>query len=830
MNAVTKSGTNQFHGVLFDYLRNDAMDARGYFAGAVKPPLRRNQFGGTAGGPIRRDRVFFFGSYQGTRQSSSPNAVNLVVPSAAERTGNFAELLPSTQLTLPGTTTLAPNNDLTAYVNQAAVKFLNAFVPLPNRAGNQYVYNPASITYEDQYIGKIDALIKSKDVLSGRFVDVNNKMKQVPNTTNLPGFLAQINYTNYNAAVNETHTFSPNLINVFTFGFNDIARHQLPIIPQQLSWADFGSGIVRAVGSAPIGWDTTVSGNFTSLSRWPLAQLRAGYQYSDSVTWTRGAHSLVLGGDLRAQYTDQSQTFQSDSSLTFNGTFTKNSLADLLVGRMSKITQQSFNGGKPAATTPDLFAQNDWRLTDRLALNLGVRWEPFVPLHDRLNRVSQYRAGEQSTVLPNAPIGYVFPGDPGVPANTYPGRWNAFAPRVGFAYDVFGNGRTSVRAAYGIYNANVRSQALNNLSTNLPYAYSLSISSPSGGLSNPYSDVGGNPFQFTAPPASQYAGYRFTSPLAALNDFAPNFRNARVHQWNLNVQQQLPAQGVLTLAYVGTTGEHLFLTVEENPALANKAGSTTQARRINPAFTTIAHQFAGGHSTYHALQATYNKRLTQGITVLANYTWARSIDNGSDDSSTVFNPFNIQAARGLSDFDVRNSFVVSSIWMLPESHGNSLLARSFAKGWELNGIAKLSSGTPFSVSSGADNSRSGVNLDLADRLHAAVTYNSSPRAQQVSKWFDTSAYTANAVGTFGNSGRNSLIAPGIENVDLGFNKVIPTTERTKLILRAEAFNLLNHTNLAPPNATFTSSTFGTITSLNTNGAPRVLQVALRLEY
>jgi hypothetical protein len=830
MNAITKSGTNHFHGALFEYLRNDAMDAKGYFAGPVKSPLRRNQFGGTIGGPILKDRLFFFFAYQGTRQTSSPNAINLVVPSAAERTGNVAELLPSTQLTIPGTSTPAPRNDLTAYVNPAAVNFLNTFVPLPNKAGNQYSYNPASSTYEDQHIGKIDTTIKNRDVLSGRFVYVNNKVLQVPNTTNLPGFLAQINCTNYNVAVNETHRFSPKLVNVFTFGFNDIARHQLPVIPKQVSWADLGSGIVRAVGNAPLGWDTTVSGNFTSLSRWPLHQLRAGYQYSDVLNWTLGSHNLTLGVDLRQQYTDQSQTFQSDGSLTFNGTFTKNSLADFLVGRMSKITQQSLNGGRPEATTPDLFVQDDWKLSNRLTVNLGLRWEPFVPLRDRLNRVSQHRAGQQSKVLPKAPVGYVFPGDAGVPTNTYPGRWNVFAPRVGFAYDVFGDGRTSLRGAYGIYNASVRSQALNNISTNLPYAYSLSISSPTGGLSNPYSDIGGDPFPFNAPTPSQYANYTFASPLAALNDFAPNFRNGRTDQWNVNVQQQLPGQGVLTVAYVGTTGEHLFLTVEENPALATNPGSSTQARRINPNFTTITHQFSGGHSSYHALQASYNKRISHGVTVLANYTWARSIDNGSDDSSTLFNPFNYRAARGLSDFDIRNSFVTSFIWKLPEPRSNSLLARAFAKGWQINGIVKLATGTPFSVTSGVDNSKSGVNADLADRTKLAVTYNGASRANQVAKWFDTSAYTVNAVGTFGNSGRNSLIGPGLENADVGFNKVIPSTEFTRLLFRAEAFNVLNHTNLANPNSSLSSSSFGRITALNTNGSPRVLQAALRLEF
>ena len=830
MNAITRSGTNKFHGNLFEYLRNDAMDALSYFNSGTKPPFRRNQFGGTIGGPIKTDRVFFFFAYQGTRQNSSPAAVNITVPSAAERTGNFGEIPTSTtQLLIPGTKNPAPGNNLTPYVNAAAVKFLDTFVPLPTKTGNQYSYNPSSTVYEDQYIGKIDNTIGSRDTLSGRIVYVNNKVLQEPANNNLPGFLAQIDYENWNVAVNETHTFSPRVLNLFTFGFNDIVRHQLPVVPHPVSWQDLGSGIVRADATAALGYETSVAGAFTALSRWPLNQLRSGYQYTDTLNWTVGDHNLTLGGDIRPQYTDQSQDYRTDSALSFSGTFTKSSLADLVVGRPSSINQQSFNGGKPADITPDLFAQDDWKVSRRLTLNLGIRWEPFVPLHDRLNRVSQYRAGQQSTVLPNAPAGYVFPGDAGVPSNTYPARWAVFAPRVGFAYDVFGGGRTSLRAGFGVYDGSVRSQGLNNLSTNLPFAYSLSISSPSGGLRNPYTDIGGNPFPFTPPAPSQYSTYTFKQPIAALTDYAPNFRNDRVYQWNVNVQQQLPFQAVLTLAYVGSAGEHLNAQVEFNPALAAKPGATTQARRVNTNFTSITRQFAAAHSSYDALEATYNKRISHGVTVLASYTWASSIDNASDDGTNLFDPFNYGAARGLSDFNIRNSFVTSFIWALPEPSGNQFWKRAVAKGWETSGIIKLYTGSPFTVLSGVDNSRSGVNQDHADRIGPIITYRGNSHAAEVAKWFDTASYKVNAVGTFGNSGRNTQIGPGYEDFDFGFNKIIPTPNPFRLTFRAEAFNILNHANFGSPNASLSSgANFGRITSVQ--GNPRDLQVALRLDF
>ena len=831
-NAILKSGTNKFHGVLFEYLRNSAMDAQNYFSGPVKPPYRRNQFGGTFGGPILRNRLFFFFAYQGTRLNSSPSGVNIIVPSAAERTGDFSELLPGTVLNIPGTTTPSTNNNLSAYVNPAVTAFLNAFVPLPSKSGNQYVFNPLSITNEDQYIGTLNSSLGSKDTIFGHIVYVNNKTTQEPVTNNLPGFLAQINYENWNVAINEVHTFSPRLINMFVFGFNDITRHQLPIIPAQQTWQSFGSGIVRADSNALIGWSTGVNGYFQALSRWPLNQLRSGYQFSDTLNWTRGKHTLSLGGDIRLQFTDQSQTFLTDAQVTFSGTYTKNALADLIVGRPSQINQGTPNGGKPANTTPDLFAMDDWKISPRLTLNLGIRWEPFVPLHDRLNRISQYRPGQQSTVMPNAPVGYVFPGDAGVPINTYAARWGVFAPRIGFAYDVFGNGKTSLRSGFGIFDASVRSQALNNQSSNLPYAYTLAISSPTGGLNNPYSDIGGNPFPYTPPSPSQFSTTTFKSPLAAITDWAPNFRNARVDQWNLNIQQELAGHTLLTVAYIGNSGEHLFQQVEFNAAVATNPGATTQARRINPKFTSITRQFSGGHSSFNALEVTFNKPMSHGLTVLTSYTWGRAFDMGSDDSSGLFNPFNYSAARGPADFDIKSNYVASFIWMLPSPNVNGFWNRAIVKGWQVTGIVKMQTGVPFTVLSGADNSKSGVNSDHADQIGPIKTYNGSSHASEVAKWFNTASYTSNAVGTFGNSGRNTVVGPGYEDIDFGFNKPLPTPEFFTLIFRAEAFNILNHANFANPNATYSAqSSFGKITSTRSIfGDPRDLQVSLRVEF
>lgn len=834
-NAILKSGSNSYHGLLFEYLRNSAMDAQNYFRSPQKPPYKRNQFGGTFGGPIIHNKLFFFFAYQGTRMNSSPSGVTIVVPTPAERGGNFADMLPATVVKIPGTSTAATNNDLSAYANSAATAFLKDFVPLPNTGSNKYAYNPVSKINEDQYVGTLNYSLGTKDMLFGHIVYLNNKTTQEPSTSDLPGFLAQINYENWNVAVNEVHTFSPHLLNMFVFGFNDITRHQLPIVPAQQTWASLGSGIVRAVPSAIIGWETNVTGYFVAQSRWQLNQLRSGYQFSDTLTWTRGNHNLSLGGDVRPQFTDQSQNYRTDAQLAFGGGYTGNALADLVVGRPTTINQQSNNGGKPASTTPDLFAMDDWKVTNRLTLNIGVRWEPFVPLHDRLNHVSQYRAGEQSTVMPHAPVGYVFPGDKGVPTNTYSARWNVFAVRTGFAYDLFGNGKTSLRGGFGIFDSNVWSQALNNISTNVPFAYSVSLASPTGGLTNPYQDIGGSPFPFTVPSTSQYSTYTFNTPLAALVEFAPNFRNSRVDQWSTNVQQELPGRTVLTVAYVGSAGEHLEQVTEANAAVYGAAGSTTQARRINPTFSSIQDQFSGGHSSFNGLELTFNKPMNHGVTVLTSYTWARSFDSTSSDTTgsvSIFNPFNLRSSRGPSDFDIKSAFVTSFIWTLPAPKIDTILNRALLKGWELNGIIKLQTGLPFTVTSGVDNSKSGVGLDHADQIGPIQTFNGSGHAKEAARWFNTGSYASNAVGTFGSAGRNTVVGPGYEDIDLGFNKTLPTPEAFKMIFRAEAFNLFNHANFANPAASYASqSTFGVITSTRSVfGDPRDMQVSLRVEF
>ena len=824
MNAVTKSGTNQLHGSAFEFLRNQAFDARSFFANTVSP-FKRNQFGGALGGPIRRDKTFFFVSYQGTRVNSSPGAQSPLVLTAAQRTGNFSALTKPVKDPLGGN---FPGNIIPASrLSQPSLNFMNAFVPLPNTASGIYSFASQQTTVDDQAVVKIDHRLSSSNQLSGRLLWERNNTNQVVTNTTLPGFLALIQYKNWNVAINDIHTFSPRLVNMFTFGFNDISREQLPILPANKSWVDFGSGFIRSA-PGPIAYDTEINSYFNAESRYLLDQYRKGYQYSDGLNWAMGAHSLKLGGDVRQSLVDQSQNFQTDPQIIFTSTYTGLPAADFLLGRPNTFTQGSPNAGRPRTIEADAYVQDDWKVSKRLTLNLGLRWDPFLPFKDLNQRLSQVHPGQQSTVFPTAPVGYVFPGDSRVPANTIPDRWNNWAPRFGFAWDALGTGKTSVRGGYGIFYSDIRQQALNNISSNEPFAISLAVTQPSGGVANPYSDTG-NPFPFTPPTTPQERqSFKFFLPLTTITEFDPGFRNAMVQQWNFSMQQQLFTDWIVTAAYVGSVGEHLFVQDQIDPAIYGKAGSTVNTRRLlAPNYTSIVDMLSVANSNYHALQLTANKRFHHGLTVLANYTWSKSIDDGSGDGSQASNPFNIRNDRAVSDFDIPQRFVASLVWQLPALANRSLALRTVAGGWEVNGIVTAQSGTPFNVTSGVDNSQSGVNADRANVAGNPDLGGGRSKAQQVAEFFNTAAFTVNTPGTFGNAGRNVLFGPAATNLDFGAIKNFNLIERAKLQFRAEAFNLFNHANLSNPNANVSSPNFGMITN---SGAPRVLQLALKLKW
>ena len=510
MNAVTKSGGNEFHGSLFEFLRNQKLNARNFFANGV-PPFKRNQFGATLGGPVHRNRTFFFLAWQTTYQRSSPASQTATVLSAAQRRGDFSAL--GKPLADP-TGGFFPGNVIPKErLNPAALAFLDAFVPEPNRPENLYTFSSAERLDEHQWIARLDHHLGRADRLTGRLV--YNRRDRREATGDLPGFFAATDYDNVNLTGVSTHVFGPRMINRLTASFTGIRRRQQSVVPGNRTWTDLGAGFTRAFdGEAPAAHDTRVAGYFHAFSRFPLAHDRSGAQVSDGMSLTRGSHLVQIGGDVRWSRLNLQEFFLGDPRLRFRSRFTGDAAADLLLGLPQEAVQIAEDANRPRSREYALYIQDDWKAVSRLTLNLGLRWEPYLPFVDEFDRFAQIRPGWTSTLYPNAPPGLVFAGDPGVARSTLRNIWTNFGPRFGFALDPTGGGRFTIRGGYGVFYSQIRQQAHNQISTNQPFSLKLIMTEPPGGLDDPYSP-GANPFPYS-PPATpeERRNYRFRAPLA----------------------------------------------------------------------------------------------------------------------------------------------------------------------------------------------------------------------------------------------------------------------------------------------------------------------------
>jgi hypothetical protein len=826
VSAVTRSGTNQIHATLFEYLRNEKLNARDFFARTV-PPFKRNQFGGTVGGPIRHDRTFFFGSFQATRERSAPNVVTAIVLTDAMRHGDFSSLGRVVRDPLGGN---FPNAVIPASrLYQPSQKFLDAFIPLPNGPGGLLSFASGQSIDDDQYIAKVDHQWTASHRGSWRLLYNYDDAKQVAGT--IPSLLASIIYRNWNGNYSDTWVISPTAVNSLTFAAQDIRRIQAAITPGNKTWPDFGAGLVRAHReNTTAAVSTNVIGYFNAFTRQPLFQERHFYDLKDDLSLNQGGHLLRFGAEWRYDIVDRVERADGDASMFFRGALTGDSAADLLLGLPDSISQSSGGESYPQGHEFNMYVQDDWKLSRRLTLNLGMRWDPFIPPTDKRGTGAMFRAGQQSTFFPFAPLGLVYWGkDSSVLLKYgYGNKWMNFAPRFGFAFDPLGNGKSSIRGAYGIFYA---SRALQVWGGGGPgYALALNITPVPGGLANPYASVGGNPYPFDAPKTdAERATFPFVRPVS-LGSWDPDFRNGRVQQWNLSVQHQFWRSWVMSAAYVGSKGNHLESTKQINAGVFGPVGNLQQRRRF-PDFTGFGTTSAEGNMTYHSLQISANKRLSGGVTVLSSYTWSKNIDNAAGNGlSTDTSPrdgINFSAEKGLSGNNIPHRFVGSFIWELPTFKGASRPTRAALGGWEIDGIVSLESGLYFNLISGRDNSATGINLDRPDLVGNPHLPTVRSHGELIARYFDPNAFQQNSPGTFGNFGRNVLEGPGKVGVDLVIAKTFFVTEHNRVQFRAEAYNALNRVNLDNPNANLLSATVGRITS---DGPPRVFQLALRYQF
>jgi hypothetical protein len=834
VNIITRSGTNDIHGSLFHFLRNGNLNARQFFA-PVQDALKRNQFGGSAGGPLLRDKLFYFGTFQGTRLRNTPAGLVRFVPTAAERNGDFSSLPPGRQLVDPVSRTPVPGNLIPASrINSVSKFFLNR-VPLPNGPGRQVTFPGTPIVQtENQFMIKSD-YTAGRHQISGRyyFTDFD-----APPVVGPPNILAATTAGNavrvQNISLNHTWTLSPTLLVNSTFGVN---RQR----GGSLSSADFGFAAagVKVLGpehvkklNAPPELIVSITGGF-SISTNHLGDFdRGDFTIREVVTKIKGAHELRFGGEAVRVRNHIINTFQMAGNIQFNGQLSgaSDGLADFMFGRASQWRQGGGEFKYLLGTRWGFFFQDNWKVSDRLSLNLGMRWDPYIPYYDREGRVLCFQPGttQRSVRYPNAPLGFLYGGvnhDPGCPVGGSEPTWWNLEPRVGLAYRLTQDGKTSLRLGSGFYYTPIQSSNYNPFTNVAPFAGTFTLNDVA--FEDPYGSKGmANPFPANFGP--DVPGPEFV--FAPLNDvrayFAPDYQIPQLLTWAVRLERQLGSDWVATVAYLGNKGTYLQLGIAENPAIFGPGATVgnTQQRRVYPNFGPVSRNDGAGNSSYHSLQWNLEKRFARGFSILTNYTWSKAID----DLSTA-NPFNRTISRGRSDLDIPHNFKFSNLWDVPRLPVSGP-AGKLLNGWQLNSILVWQSGFPFSVASGQDNSFSGVGGDRADYIGGSAQLSGDrPRGQQLLQWFDTTRFVPNAVGTFGNSGRNILRGPKFFNTDLGVLKLTPITERMHLQFRAEFFNVFNHPNFRLPASNISSSQRGQITSV-VDDNQRIIQFGLKLLF
>jgi hypothetical protein len=852
VNMITKSGTNRLHGSAYEFLRNSYADAKGDFA-TVVPPLRRNQYGGTVGGPVLipyyngRDRTFFFVGAELTRQALGSTVSSTIVPTALERQGNFSQTKVHGQpiTVAPPSTVTASNPNGNPYPNATipsidpvAQAYTTAFLPLPNEPGNIYAYNLALPTRDNQVIARMDETISIADKFNLRYFFDDSFNEQ---SAGLPAFNSDNDWPTHNGTINESHVFSSALVNLATFM---VARNTFirgPKVTNPANWTALGcqSCMNIAPSGVPTDWAIAAANGMSIRVPTNFRSYMMNYQVLDTLSWSKGHHFFQFGGEYSYERRLGHEFFQMSTQWSFNGTLTGSygdGYADFYSGAAFSVFQNSPLFSEQYKYTPFLYFQDNWRVTKNLTLNLGARWEPYVTTRDRYGHDGAFRPGQQSTIYPLAPLGALFPGDPGIGPGVSPDHFDRISPRVGFAYDPIGDGKTSIRAGYGIFSDTLRPVALNTNQTNQPFSYGWTTFDVP--LANPYLNSQQtlqlllNYVPPTTAAARQARVFYLPMPENSIN---PNFTTGYIQQWNFNIQRDVWKQTVLTVGYLGSKGTHLLLLEEQNPGVYIPGQSTTSninSRRPYASFTTITEDIAEGYSNYNALQVSWNRRFANGFTLLGSYVWAKSMDIASNDGNSGLgnqarDPYNWNLDYGPSDFDVRSRFVTSSVYQIPGPRSESALARAITGGWQVNAILTLQTGLPFSALAGVDRSLVGVALDHADETGPVAVYNSSSRSAKIAKYFNTSAFALPALGTFGTSPRNFIHGPGYENLDAGLFKIVPISEERHLEFRWEAFNTLNHPNLSNPVNSFSSAAFGRITSANTG---RVMQIAAKLVF
>jgi hypothetical protein len=858
VNVSTKSGTNEFHGVAFSYVRNAFFDARNFFA-PVNPPFKRNQFGGTFSGPVRlpkvfdgRNKLFFMFNYEGLRERRALTQ-QATLPDARYRSGNFGFLNRAIRDPLnPGQ--VFPNGVIPeSRVHPTSRRVLNDFYPLPNQPGggalgitNNYLNDEGRRTDGDQFTVRGDLTSIQNQTFFFRFSQTKEPQylpSIIRNTGNNVDILGQ------QGVLGHTKVIGANKVNDFKFGMNYFNSANI----QQRAFREnvVGSLGLQGVSQDPLFWGIPVFqitgfANVGECNDCPFVNWNTTFQVSDNFNWTVGRHTLKFGGEYRRLRYNQIGAVVPRGRFSWNGQYTGEPMADMLLGHMSNTEGQV---GAPIASFRQnymaLYLQDTWKVTNKLTVNWGLRWEyesPFHDKHDAIVNVDFRWDNSMEPVFVRAGTGDLNQGNPAFPA---PAGWqlvrdgrfgrgaavpdrNDFGPRVGLAYQL--SPKTVLRVSGGMYFVRDIGNAVFDIVRNIPFtirqAEVADTTRPNLSWNRLFTQAGAPSFLL-------------------INEFGE--RTSYVTQWQNSIQQQLTKDMSLEVTYMGSAGIKLRRLTSYNNA-EPRPGNPNLNRPFPKFNGSFQNMNAPGHSSYHALQMRLQQRFANGWTLLGSYAYGKSIDNGSGVRTTDGDPltpsdnYNLRAERGLSAFDFRQRFTASFLYEMPFGKGRKIgLANAFAEtllgGWQVGGIFTFQDGFPATAFCGPGNVQNGGGYCKPDAISTETT--GLPDDQRtVQRYFNTGAFVdrlgvapgaAQPVFRYGTSGRNTIIGPGIIGIDASINKFFRFVEGKHTVeLRGEFFNAPNRANFGQPGTTLRTPNYGVLSSTRIDS--RQIQVALRYSF
>ncbi len=862
VTAVTKSGTNQFHGSLFEFNRNTALNAMPW-GQTTAQHYRRNMFGGAVGGPIKHDKAFFFFSYGGLRQVVGQALSGGIVPSANMRLGDFTQLLdskgvqvpvyqPGTKIQYQGTNSSSNcsiptlNCVPTAALDKTSSALINKYVPLPtNTTTNGYAGYFIGPTKQDEYLAKYDEQRGDKDHLAASFFYLNT-LQNAYGGGSIPYMTTQSFSKQYNVNISDIHTLNATTANQAWLTFTRVAggRTNVPTVGME----DFGSTFTtQGPKTLP---NLNVTGFFSAGGglAGPVSDTDF-YSLRDVVSKTVGKHQLDLGGEISLEkdmFRGNLYNFGIFGFSTSAPTTTGSAVADFITGQVNTMEQDTPYKGFLSNWYWAVFAQDNYRILPRLTLNLGLRWDVQTSPVESQDLAVSFLPNVQSTKVPSAPKGLVFPGDAGIPRGLAPNRYHHISPRFGIAWDPFGDGKTAIRAGAGVFYGSVSANEWNQPANAQPFAIRQTFTSITS-FSNVYGSAAsfpnGDPFPYTFDPSKP----RFL-PNAAAETMSKDYQWPYSYQINAAIQRQLPKSVSLTVAYVSTLSHDLPYMVDINaPQWVTGASTSTasiSARRPyndGGALGQVTYGESNQTASYHSLQISASRPLTHNIMLSGFYVLGKafqSVNESAVGQAGAQNFYALNEERGPMDNDRRHMSSISGIWKVDYYKGSNFFMKQIVNGWTISPIITMNSGTPFNVGTGSDKNADSYGNDRPNFVAGTSPFLDSTRSRTVSRyaWFNKAAFTANGPGVTGGIGpggadgnvpRDYLRAPGYRNVDLGLLRDFRLERGMTFQLRGEATNVFNMVSLNGPNGTLSSAQFGWITSAATQ---RLLQVGARFTF